>query len=231
MANLVNWTAGAAAAIAIISCNPSQSPPAGTTATGAQPAAAAAAKPDPLVAAADKGRIEGSDNAKTWLIVASDFQCPFCKEWHDQSYKIVYDEYVRSGKIKVAYVNFPLNQHQNAMPTAEAAMCASAQGKFWQYHEALFATQKEWETLPMPAMVLDSIAGAVGLDKAAWKQCVDSGRMKALIAADRDRAAAAGVQSTPTFMLGNKLLVGALPIDSLRAALNAEIAKSGSTTP
>ena len=181
-----------------------------------------------MLAAADKGRIDGDANAKTWLIVASDFQCPFCKEWHDASFKAVIDDYVRSGKIKVAYVNFPLNQHQNALPTAEAAMCASAQGKFWPYHEALFATQKEWEALPMPAMVLDSIAGAVGLDKAAWKQCVETGRMRPLITADRDRAAAAGVVSTPTFMIGNKLLVGALPLDSLRAALDAEIAKNGS---
>jgi len=231
MANLSNSSAAAVLAMTILACSPTQSPPAASNAAPAANASAASATPaaqqDPLVTAADRGRIEGDANAKTWLIVASDFQCPFCKQWHDESYKTVYDEYVRSGKIKVAYVNYPLQQHQHAMATAEAAMCAAAQGKFWPYHEALFATQKGWESLSSPAAVLDSIAGAVGLDKAAWKQCVDSGKMKPLIDADRDRSAAAGVQSTPSFIIGDRVMLGVQPIERLRAALDSEIAKNG----
>jgi len=231
MANLSNSSAAAVLAMTILACSPTQSPPAASNAAPAANASAASATPaaqqDPLVTAADRGRIEGDANAKTWLIVASDFQCPFCKQWHDESYKTVYDEYVRSGKIKVAYVNYPLQQHQHAMATAEAAMCAAAQGKFWPYHEALFATQKGWESLSSPAAVLDSIAGAVGLDKASWKQCVDSGKMKPLIDADRDRSAAAGVQSTPSFIIGDRVMLGVQPIERLRAALDSEIAKNG----
>ncbi len=227
MSNKVNFSAAVYAAMAVLACSPSGSaPPASDTAPVTKATAAAPAPADPQVTAADKGRIAGDANAKTWLIVASDFQCPFCKQWHDESYKLIYDEYVRPGKIKVAYVNFPLNQHQNAMPAAEAAMCASAQGKFWPFHEALFATQKQWETLPSPAAVMDSIAGAVGLDKAAWNQCLQSGKMKPLIIADRDRSASAGVQSTPSFLIGGRMLIGAVPPDSLRAALDAEIAKN-----
>jgi len=231
MPNLSNSSAAAVLAMTILACSPTQSPPAASNTAPAANASAASATPaaqqDPLVTAADRGRIEGDANAKTWLIVASDFQCPFCKQWHDESYKTVYDEYVRSGKIKVAYVNYPLQQHQHAMATAEAAMCAAAQGKFWPYHEALFATQKGWESLSSPAAVLDSIAGAVGLDKAAWKQCVDSGKMKPLIDADRDRSAAAGVQSTPSFIIGDRVMLGVQPIERLRAALDSEIAKNG----
>ena len=231
MPNLSNSSAAAVLAMTILACSPTQSPPPASNTAPAANASAASATPaaqqDPLVTAADRGRIEGDANAKTWLIVASDFQCPFCKQWHDESYKTVYDEYVRSGKIKVAYVNYPLQQHQHAMATAEAAMCAAAQGKFWPYHEALFATQKGWESLSSPAAVLDSIAGAVGLDKAAWKQCVDSGKMKPLIDADRDRSAAAGVQSTPSFIIGDRVMLGVQPIERLRAALDSEIAKNG----
>jgi len=231
MPNLSNSSAAAVLAMTILACSPTQSPPAASNTAPAANASAASATPaaqqDPLVTAADRGRIEGDANAKTWLIVASDFQCPFCKQWHDESYKMVYDEYVRSGKIKVAYVNYPLQQHQHAMATAEAAMCAAAQGKFWPYHEALFATQKGWESLSSPAAVLDSIAGAVGLDKASWKQCVDSGKMKPLIDADRDRSAAAGVQSTPSFIIGDRVMLGVQPIERLRAALDSEIAKNG----
>lgn len=229
----VKFSTALAAALAIAACRSSNSAPANDTTpaaapTTASPASSSRATPaDPLVAAADHGRVEGDANAKTWLIVASDFQCPFCKQWHDESYKIVYDDYVRSGKIKVAYVNFPLRQHLNAMPTAEAAMCASAQGKFWQFHEALFATQAQWESLASPAAVLDSIATKVGVDKAAWKSCIESGKMKPLIIADRDRAANAGVQSTPSFIIGSQLLVGAQPIEALRAALDSEIVKNG----
>jgi protein-disulfide isomerase len=229
MANLVNLCARAAgAAIIAVACSPSQSaPPANAAPSSASTKSGSTAAPnDPLLAAADKGRIAGDANAKTWLIVASDFQCPFCKQWHDESYKAVVDEYVRTGKIRVAYVNYPLGQHQNAVPTAEAAMCASAQGKFWQYHDALFETQSKWESLPMPAMILDSIAGAVGLDKTEWKKCVDSGKMKPLIMADRDRAAAAGVQSTPTFMLGDRLMQGTMPFAVMKAALDSEVAKN-----
>jgi protein-disulfide isomerase len=219
----VNFSAAILAAVAIQACSPSGSAP--PASDSARPAAASAPV-DPIVVAADKGRIEGDANAKTWLIIASDFQCPFCKQWHDESYKTIYDEYVRPGKIKVAYVNYPLSQHQHAMPTAEAAMCASAQGKFWEFHEALFATQKQWENLASANAVLDSIAGAVGVDKNAWKQCIESGKVRSMIIADRDRSAAAGVQSTPTFLIGNRVLLGALPVDSLRMALDAEIAKS-----
>ena len=233
MSNKVNLSAACVAALAILACSPSGSASANdagrsvaTPASAATPTAATA-QPDPMVAAADHNRIEGDANAKTWLIVASDFQCPFCKQWHDESYKIVYDEYVRPGKIKVAYVNYPLQQHQNAEPTAEAAMCASAQGKFWAFHEALFATQHQWETLVPPTAFLDSLAGTVGVDKAAWKQCIASGKMKPLIAADHDRVAAAGVVSTPSFLIGDKILAGAQPIAALRAALDSEIAKSG----
>jgi len=231
MANLVNSSAAALLAIAISACSPSQSAPAANdTAPAANRTttpAASSAPQDPLVTAADRGRIEGDANAKTWLIVASDFQCPYCKQWHDESFKTVYDEYVRPGKIKVAYVNFPLQQHQHAEITAEAAMCAAAQGKFWPYHEALFATQHQWESLPTPSAVLDSIAGAVGLDKNAWKACIDSGKLKPLIQADRDRAAAAGVQSTPSFIIGDRVFLGVQPIEVLRAALDSAIAKNG----
>jgi len=227
MTNKVNFSAAMLAAIAIQACSPSGSaPPAGEAAPSTTRPAASSAPSDPVVVAADKGRIDGDANAKTWLIIASDFQCPFCKQWHDESYKTINDEYVRTGKIKVAYVNYPLAQHQHAMPTAEAAMCASAQGKFWQFHEALFVTQKQWEGLPSATALLDSIAGAVGVDKTAWKQCVESGKTRPMIIADRDRSAAAGVRSTPTFLIGNQVLLGALPVDSLRVALDAEIAKN-----
>lgn len=186
---------------------------------------------DPIVAAADKGRIAGDSSARNWILIASDFQCPFCRQWHSESYKQLVDEYVKTGKARVAYINYPLGQHQNAVPTALAALCASAQNKFWQYHDALFETQRRWQSMPQPRPVLDSIARAVGVEFASWSKCVESEIMRPLVFADRDRAAAAGVRSTPTFIVGRRVISGAAPMDQLRPMIDSAIAETnGSRT-
>jgi protein-disulfide isomerase len=180
---------------------------------------------------ADLARIQGSPNAPVWVIEVSDFQCPYCKQWHDETYPVFRDEFVRTGKVRLAYVNFPLAQHQYAWPAAESAMCAGAQGKFWEMHDALFNTQSRWEALPSPAAFFDSLARAQGVDVARWRQCVQSGKMKTWIQADHDRAQTAGAGSTPSFMIGDKLLVGAQPIEELRRAIDSARVKSKKATP
>jgi protein-disulfide isomerase len=229
--NTINFSAALAAAVLTLtacstngSTTRADSSPA--VAAAATPAPAKAAAPDPMVEAADHGRIQGDANAKTWVIIGSDFQCPFCKQWHSETYETFLKEYVRSGKVKVAYVNYPLNQHQNAVIAAQAAMCASVQNKFWQYHDGLFNSQQAWETLPQPRPVLDSLAKSVGVDMASWGSCVDSGRMLPLIRADRDRLAQAGVQSTPSFLIGDHMLAGVQPIEAMRPVLDSVIAKN-----
>jgi protein-disulfide isomerase len=230
---LVNFGAALAAALFVAACNSANTTP--HPEGGSAPASASkttnSGTNDPIIAAADKGRIAGDTAAKTWVIIASDFQCPFCRQWHTESYKQFLDEYVRTGKVKVAYINYPLGQHQNAVPSAQAAMCASAQNKFWQYHDALFDTQEKWESLQPPRPVLDSIARAVGVDFAAWSKCVDSEKMLPLIFADRDRAASAGVQSTPSFLIGGQVIAGAVPMSDLKPVLDSAIAKNGSGPP
>lgn len=184
-----------------------------------------AAPTDPDIAKADLARIQGNPNAPLWVIEVSDFQCPYCKQWHDETYKTFRDELVSTGKVRLAYVNFPLESHHYAWPAAESAMCAAAQGKFWEMHDALFNTQEKWETLPSPGLFFDSLARAQGVDAERWQQCVRSGKMKALIQADRDRAATAGANATPSFMIGDKLLEGAQPIEEIRRAVDSAMAK------
>jgi protein-disulfide isomerase len=225
-----NLSAFAVIAMLSMACSPSGSTPRadaspGPAATTTASKAAPQAPTDPAVIAADHGRIMGDSSAKTWVIVGSDFQCPYCKQWHDETYAAFMKEYVRSGKVKVAYVNYPLGQHQFAMITAQAAMCASAQNKFWEYHDALFNSQAHWEAMPQPRPVLDSIAKTVGVDVPKWSKCVDSGQMLPLIQADRDRLSQAGVQSTPSFLIGDQMLVGAQPIDSMRLYIDAALKK------
>lgn len=225
----VNFSAALVAALVCIACNPVNSAQrADTPASSNQSnsAAGAASVPDPSVAAADRGRIDGDSSAKTWVIIASDFQCPYCKDWHDNTHRSFIDQYVRTGKVKVAYINFPIESiHRNAVITAEAAMCAAAQNKFWQYHDGLFGSQAQWAPMADPRPVLDSIAKTVGVDAGEWGKCVDSKRMLPLINADRDRAAAAGVGSTPSFLIGDQVLQGAQPLDDMRPAIEAAIAR------
>ena len=195
------------------------------------PATATAAPKDSDGVKADLARIQGSSTAPVWVIEVSDFQCPFCKQWHDETYKKLRDEFVTTGKIRLAYINFPLNQHVNAWPAAETAMCAGAQGKFWPMHDALFVNQKKWEELPSPALFFDSLAGAIGLDVTRWQQCVRSGKMKPWIQADYDRAQAAGTGSTPTFIIGDRMLTGAQPIENLRIAIDSALGKAKTAPP
>lgn len=196
-----------------------------TTKVAAKPAA-----PDSNITLADLSRIQGSATAPVWVIEVSDFQCPYCKQWHDQTYATLRDQYVKTGKIRLAYVNFPLDSHVHAWPAAESAMCAGAQGKFWPMHDALFATQNHWEATSSPAPIFDSLAKATGLDMKRWHDCVSSGLMKPLIAADHDRASRAGAAATPSFMIGDKILTGAQPIEELRKAIDSAQVKSGKAT-
>jgi protein-disulfide isomerase len=202
-----------------------------TTPNNATLVSAAAAAKDSDGIKADLARIQGSPGAPVWVIEVSDFQCPFCKQWHDETYPVLRDEFVRTGKVRLAYVNYPLAQHQYAWPAAESAMCAGAQGKFWEMHDALFNTQSKWEALPAPASFFDSLAHAQGVDTARWRQCIQSGKMKSWIQADHDRAQSAGAESTPSFMIGDKLLVGAQPIAAIRSAIDSALAKGKKLTP
>jgi protein-disulfide isomerase len=110
-------------------------------------------------------------------------------------------------------------------------MCAGAQGKFWEMHDALFATQQRWESMPSPTILFDSLARSTGIDMPRWRDCVSSGKMKPLIQADHDRAAKAGAGATPSFMIGDQILAGAQPIDVLRRAVDSALVKTKKTTP
>ncbi|MGQ0538516.1 MAG: DsbA family protein [Gemmatimonadaceae bacterium] len=182
---------------------------------------------EPSTAKADSARIMGQPSAATWFIVVSDFQCPYCKQWHDESGELIRREYVESGKVRMAYINYPLGQHRHAVPTAEAALCAGVQQRFWPYHDALLATQKRWQDLDDATNVLDSLARATGLDAAAHKECRDGHTMLSLIAADEDRARTAGAQSTPTFLVGGEVLRGVVPIAVMRQVLDRAVAAAG----
>jgi protein-disulfide isomerase len=207
--------AAVAAFVVVLACSKSSSASATAAATG----------PDStLLKRADHARIEGSASAPVWVIEVSDFQCPFCRQFHDESYGELKRAYVDSGKVRLAYVNFPLSMHRNAYAASEAAMCAAAQEKFWPMHDALFTTQKQWEGLAAPQQLFDSLAAAQGVDLASFRKCVSGHLTKPLIDADIDRATKQGVESTPTFLIGGMMVTGAQPLANFRHAIDSALA-------
>ena len=192
-----------------------------------QPAAIAAptaGKADSVLARADAARIIGSAKASVWMIIISDFQCPYCKRWHDDTWAAVKKEYVDTGKLRVAYVNLPLSMHRNALPAAQAAMCAGVQGKFWPVQDALFRTQKEWSDAADPQPKFEALAREAGADVDALRSCVQTGATRPLIQADAERAAGAGASSTPTFFVGARALLGAQPLSPFPESIDAGLA-------
>jgi protein-disulfide isomerase len=190
----------------------------------AHPTSGSAPK-DSISERADHGRIMGNGKAGLWIVEASDFQCPYCKMWHDSTYGPLVRDYVKTGKAQLAYLNFPLSQHQNALPAAEAAMCASAQNKFWPMHDSLFSSQERWESLPNGMPVFDSTAARIGVSMPEWRDCVAKHLTRPLIEADYERSRSAGVKSTPTFFVGDQLLAGFQPYPFFRQAVEAQLAK------
>ncbi len=214
-------------AILVAACRPadggSQSRPGSTAATAPASSADAA---NALLARADSGRIQGNPAAPVWLVELSDFQCPFCKRWHDETHPAIKRDYIDKGIVRMAYVNLPLSIHQHAEPAAEAAMCASAQGKFWPVHDAFFTTQERWTPMPDARAMFDSIALATGIDRATYRSCMDSDVMLRILNGDRARAAEANVRPTPTFFVGGERIEGAAPLEVFRAAIERARARS-----
>lgn len=192
--------------------------------TAATPDAAADSVRDALLARADLGRIEGRESAKVWMVVISDFQCPFCKRWHEQTMPDLIAQYVRSGKVRIAYLNLPISSHRNAQPAHEAAMCAAEQGAFWPVADALFATQNDWKSKFEVEPYFDSLATRLVRDAARFRSCMRDGHVRSLIATDVSRITRLGVGSTPTFLIGDQMIVGAQPYAAFARALDAAIA-------
>ncbi len=221
---------GALIAAVLLACaRTAESAPASTADTSAAgvqkygPDKIAVAMDTALLRKADLGRIAGDTAARVMVLEVSDFQCPYCKTFHDQTYPSVKAEYVDKGKARMAYVNLPLRSHQNAWPAAEAAMCASVQGKFWPMHDSLFLAQDRWAGITKPDTMFARFAGTLALDTKAYGACMTSHATRPLIASDAERSSNAGINGTPAFIIGDSLISGAYPFADFKRVLDANL--------
>lgn len=175
--------------------------------------------PAPVVEVSAAGRPEkGPKNAPVTIIEFSDYECPFCQRAEPAVAKVM--ETYRD-KVRLVFRDFPLPMHKNAAPAAEAAACANAQGKFWEYHGKLFTSSS------LGADRLKAIAGEIGLDAAKFDECVSKRQFKADVEKDLADGAEAGVNGTPAFFINGRLLSGAQPYEKIKEVIDEELAKKG----
>ena len=193
--------------------------------SGGQQNAASAQNAAGLIARADSGRYKGPATAAMTIVEVSDFQCPFCREFAATTYPRIDSAYVRTGRVRMLYIHLPLANHQQAYAAAEASMCASAQDKFWPMHDRLFATQREWSGQANATERFEGFAEELRLDMAAFRDCTRNDRVASLIVGDAMQAAQAGIQGTPTFILGSpggqRMMTGALTFEQLSATIDS----------
>jgi protein-disulfide isomerase len=172
----------------------------------------------PRVAVSDGGRpSKGPANAPVQIIEFSDFECPFCFRVNPTVAQLL-SSY--GDRLRLVYRHLPLPNHPNARPAAEASGCANEQGRFWEYHDRLFANQSK---LTPPD--LKQHAADLGLDTAKFNACVDSRKFQKDVDADLDAAQLLGVSGTPHFFINGRALSGAQPLENFKAIIDEELAR------
>ena len=178
----------------------------------------------PLTIDADEPFL-GDTKAPVTIVEFSDFQCPYCSKFATETEPQIIKDYVDTGKAKLIFMDFPLGFHENAKPAAIAAECANQQSKFWDYHSKLFSNQQNLSTDSYKAWAED-----LKLDMNKFNTCTAANETAAIVTKDLTDGLAAGVQGTPTLLIGNDkdgyiMVVGALPYEKFQQAIDSELSK------
>lgn len=186
----------------------------------AQPAEAAPTVPIDMETLMDDDEVKGDANAPVTIIEWSDFECPFCARFYDQTYGQIVKEYIETGKVKIIFRDFPLGFHANAQKAAESAECAGEQGKYYEMHDKLFE-----EGVTGGVDSFKQYAKDLNLDTTKFNECLDSGTMADEIAKDMQDGQSVGISGTPGFIINGQLLSGAQPFAAFKQVIDAELAK------
>ena len=159
----------------------------------------------------------GPEDAPITIVEFSDYQCPFCRRWHDEVYNDLMAAY--PGQIKLVYRNLPItSSHPDAQSAAEAAMCAGEQDAYWPYHGKLFSSDI------LGTAVYMQYAEELNLNVASFEACITERRYQQAIQSDSDFAMDLGVSSTPTFFINGLAIVGAQPLQVFQQVIDKELA-------
>jgi protein-disulfide isomerase len=158
----------------------------------------------------------GAKDAPVTIVEFSDFQCPFCGR-AEPTLRQVRAKY--GDKVRLVYMDFPLGIHEHAIDAASAGRCAEEQGKFWQFHDAMFADQSKLKPDDLKAD-----AKKLGLDTAKFNDCFDKGKYKSGIESDMAQGRDLGVDGTPAFFINGRPMTGAQPFEKFQSTIDEELA-------
>jgi len=159
--------------------------------------------------------VRGVPGAPVTVVEFADYECPYCQQVNPDLKKL---EAEYKGKVAFAYKDTPLPSHPHAQKASEAAHCAGVQGKYWEYHDLLFAS-KQYE---IPDLKQD--ARKLNLDGAAFDKCLDSGEQARAIKAHLAEAEKLGLSGTPSFFINGRFLSGAVDYATLHSVVEHELA-------
>ncbi|TAK69077.1 MAG: hypothetical protein EPO22_02115 [Dehalococcoidia bacterium] len=182
----------------------------------------------PARTATGEGRVLGDPNAPVTIVEYADFQCPVCKRAETQLMPQIEKDYIQTGKVKLEFRNFPIIG-QESWNAAQAADAAADQGKFWEYHDALFNAQGAENGGNYTFEKLVAIAERLGLDVQKFSDTLSANTH--LDAIQKEKDAASGISSTPTFYVTDgktdKKIVGLQSYGVFKAAIDELLTKAG----
>lgn len=212
------WATLPVLVIALLACTGGdlgQAPAAGEV-TAAAPAVPATTD---TIRLRDLGYSRGSTDAPVVVYEFADFGCPFCGMFALGTYPELHEEFVKTGRVRWVMVPFVMGMFPNGAEAARAGECAGEQGRFWPMHNLLFANQKEWKASRSPARLFQEYAGRLKLDAKRFATCYEENRRGGRTALNNRAADAAGIRATPSFLVGGRLVEGALPAEQFRLLL------------
>lgn len=169
---------------------------------------------------------KGDPNAPVVIVEYSEYQCPYCKKYVDETLVQIAKNYIETGQVYYAFKDFPLDQlHPNARPAARAAHCAGEHGAYWEMHDLLFEKQSEWSSQSNPRVSFVGYAKELGIDAEDFGDCLDSGRHDEMIEANLQEGAGFGVQGTPAFFVNGQFISGAQPYTVFESIIESALAE------
>jgi protein-disulfide isomerase len=189
--------------------------------------------PDTTNAGPPQGYLMGRPDAPVKIIEYADFECPACAGFATITEPDVRKRIIDTGLASMTYYDFPLSMHPNTMAASHAAACADEQGKFWSMHDRIFQSQDEWNgrATDSPKGFFERYARDVGLDLGRWEACYDQKRYQQRISANLADGLRRGVNSTPTFIIANRMYPGSMSYDEIKAAVDSAAKTAASPPP
>lgn len=163
----------------------------------------------------------GDKNAPITVVEYTDYQCPYCQRHFFQTFEKIKNLYIETGLVRYTIKDVPLSFHPAATNASIAAKCAGEQNKYWEMHEKIFAYQSGWAYADDVNATLSSYAGDLGLNTNSFNACLTSGKYDKIISADIEEANALGFSGTPSFMINQTPLIGALPLSAFEKVFDS----------